>query len=167
VSPRERRLLSDLRQMQELAAAGRLAFRTRGDPPDTYQVMLSMPGLCTGDGERLQVRMLHRCGLYLHLDYPRRPPAITWLTPIFHPNILGPERNGGVCIGSWSAGESLADLCRRLGDLVTYRALNPADALNLEASAWALQHEVKPGAEVEQLKELPLVSALPVSLGGV
>jgi ubiquitin-protein ligase len=167
VSPRERRLRSDLRQMQELAAGGQVLFRTEGEPPETYHLMLTMPGLCTGSEQGLQVRGLHRCEIYLHLDYPRRPPAITWLTPIFHPNILGPDRNGGVCIGSWSAGESLADLCWRLGDLVTYRALNPADALNLEASAWALRHAVQPGTEVEQLKELPLAADLDISLGGV
>ena len=86
--------------------------------------MLNGPGLAlSGDGQ-LTVRNLHRCDVYLHLDYPRRPPVVTWLTPIFHPNILGPERNGGVCIGSWSAAESLADLCVRLRDLVTYRSVN-------------------------------------------
>lgn len=167
MSPRERRLSSDLRQMQELAGEGQIAFRSEGEPPETYQLMLTMQGLCIDGKHRLHVRGLHRCEIYLHLDYPRRPPAITWLTPIFHPNILGPDRNGGVCIGSWSAGESLADLCRRLGDLVTYRALNPDDALNLEASAWALRHAVKPGTAVQKLCELPLAAEVDLSLGGV
>lgn len=164
MSPRERRLCSDLRQMQELASGGQVAFRTEGEPPETYHLMLSMPGLCVAGEHRLQVRGMHRCEIYLHLDYPRRPPAIAWLTPIFHPNILGPDRNGGVCIGSWSAGESLADLCRRLGDLVTYRALNSDDALNLEASAWARRHAVKPGTAVQQLQALPLAGDLELSL---
>lgn len=127
--------------------------------------MLTAPGLAL-DGPRLTVRNLHRCDVYLHLDYPRRPPVVTWLTPIFHPNILGPERNGGVCLGSWSAAESLSDLCVRLGALASYRSLNPADALNVEAASWARRHEVRAGADVEVLAQLPLDDAVNVTLVG-
>jgi ubiquitin-protein ligase len=154
-TPRDRRLLSDLRQMEELAARGQLTFRTEGNPPELYHVMVSAPGLALSDGA-LAVRQLHRFDAYLHRDYPRRPPVVTWQTPVFHPNLLGPERNGGVCIGSWSASESLADLCARLCDLVTYRSLNPGDALNADAGAWALEHDVRPGSDVADLAGLAL-----------
>ena len=60
------------------------------------------------------------------------------MTPVFHPNLLGPERNGGVCIGHWSASESLADLVSRLLDLVTFRSVNPHDALDVEAGRGSL-----------------------------
>lgn len=167
MSPRSRRLLSDLRQMEELARNGSVTFRTEGSPPDVYHVMLNGPGLAlSGDGQ-LTVRNLHRCDVYLHLDYPRRPPVVTWLTPIFHPNILGPERNGGVCIGSWSAAESLADLCVRLRDLVTYRSVNAQDALNLDAASWVLHNDVSPGADVRELVGLTVDGAVAVRLVGV
>lgn len=167
MSPRSRRLLSDLRQMEELAAGGEVTFRTNGDPPEVYHLMLTGFGLALDGDGRLMTRDLHRCDLYLHLDYPRRPPVVTWLTPIFHPNILGPERNGGVCLGSWGAAESLADLCMRLRDLATYRALNAEDALNVEAASWARRNNVKPGADVRALARLDVESAVSVRLVGV
>jgi ubiquitin-protein ligase len=167
VSPRSRRLLSDLRQMEELAGSGEVTFRTEGNPPDVYHVLLSGPGLAPSDAGRLAVRNLHRCDIYLHLDYPRRPPVVTWLTPIFHPNILGPERNGGVCLGSWSAAESLADLCMRLRDLATYRSLNAADALNGDAASWALHNNVQPGDDVRELARLAVEETVPIRLVGV
>jgi len=57
--------------------------------------------------------------------------------PIFHPNILSAEQGGGVCIGSWTPSESLADLVVRVGEMVQYREYNPDDVLNREAAAWA------------------------------
>jgi ubiquitin-protein ligase len=167
MSPRSRRLLSDLRQMEELASAGGVTFRTEGNPPDVYHVMLDGLGLAVSGDGKLMVRNLHRCNIYLHLDYPRRPPVVTWLTPIFHPNILGPERNGGVCLGSWSAAESLADLCTRLHDLVSYRSVNAGDALNVDAAAWALRNDVKPGDDVYALVGFAVDDAVSVRLVGV
>ncbi|MEA2410708.1 MAG: hypothetical protein QOC77_1269 [Thermoleophilaceae bacterium] len=157
MGPRDRRLLSDLRSMEELADQGKLTFRTEGNPPETYHVMLSAPGLApAGDG--LAVRHLHRFDAYLHIEYPRRPPIVTWLTPVFHPNLLGPERNGGVCIGSWSSAESLADLCLRIEALVRYQSFNADDALNRSAAAWVSEHGVQPGASVDQLAAIPLAA---------
>lgn len=166
MSPRDRRLMSDLWQMEELASTGGFSFRTQGSPPDTYHLMLNESGIALGSDGRLAVRGLHRFDAYLHREYPRRPPIITWLTPIFHPNILGPERNGGVCIGSWSAAESLADLCLRLRDLVAYRSVNAADALNREAGEWALCHEVHAGANVVELAALALERDFDIALAG-
>jgi ubiquitin-protein ligase len=167
MSPRSRRLLSDLWQMEELADDGGVTFRTEGNPPEVYHVMLTGSGLVLGDDGRLTVRDLHRCDIYLHLDYPRRPPVVTWLTPIFHPNILGPERNGGVCLGSWSAAESLADLCVRLRDLVTYRSINAGDALNTDAAGWIRRNDVRPGGDVRTLASLVVDDAVSVRLVGV
>ncbi len=163
MSPRSRRLISDLRQIEELACRGEIAFHSEGDPPDVYQLMLNGSGLARGAEDRLVVRDVHRCQVYLHLDYPRRPPVVSWLTPIFHPNILGPDRNGGVCLGSWSAAESLADLCERLLEMVTYRSFNADDALDLEAAHWVVEHSVKPGDDVQILARLGLDEELPVT----
>jgi ubiquitin-protein ligase len=154
MSPRDRRLMSDLRQMEELASSGSFSFRTEGNPPDVYHLMLNEKGIALGADGKIALRGLHRFDAYLHREYPRRPPIITWLTPVFHPNILGPEQNGGVCIGSWSAAESLSDLCVRLRDLVAYRSVNPDDALNREAGEWAKQHLVCAGVDLQQLVSL-------------
>jgi len=164
MTPRDRRLLTDLRDMEALAEGGGVSFRTEGDPPELYHLMLTAPGLALDQRRTLAVRQLHRCDVYLHLDYPRRPPVVTWLTPVFHPNLLGPERNGGVCIGSWSAAESLADLVVRLQDLVTYRSVNPIDALDLEAAAWVREHAVEAGADITTFAGAPIDE--PVPAGG-
>ncbi|MDQ3824016.1 MAG: hypothetical protein M3321_12335 [Actinomycetota bacterium] len=155
MTPRERRLLADLRHMDELGESGRLTFRAEGNPPETYQVLLSVPGLARRADGTLAVRNLHRFMLYLHRDYPRRPPVVTWLTPVFHPNLLPPERNGGACIGRWSASESLADLCTRLADVVAYRSFNVDDALDPDAAEWVRRHGVRAGTDVSELVRLP------------
>jgi ubiquitin-protein ligase len=148
VSPRDRRLLTDRRQMEEFASQAPVTFRADGDPPELYHLMFSVTGVALDEDRCLVTRALHRCDAYLHKDYPRRPPVLTWKTPIFHPNILGPDRNGGVCIGGWSAAESLADLCWRLCDLISYRAFNADDALDQDAAEWARHNAITPGSDL-------------------
>jgi ubiquitin-protein ligase len=158
ISPRTRRLFADFAGMQELASQSeRLNFRTDGEPPEAYELMFRLPGLARAADGILTLRSLHRCAISLHSDYPRRPPQLTWLTPVFHPNILGPERNGGVCIGSWSAGESLADLVRRLMDLVSYRTFNIDDALDRDAARTVSGMNLRPGADLREV----LIAARP------
>jgi ubiquitin-protein ligase len=113
--------------MEELRAAGVLDFTAHGDPPDLYEVTFA-----TGDDGQAQDR--HRVDLYCHLEYPRRPPIVTWRTPIFHPNVMPPERGGAVCLGTWSPSQSLADVSRRLMRMASYELVNAADALNPEAA---------------------------------
>ncbi len=149
-SPRHRRLFADLDQMNELAdRVSTVSFRAEGNPPETYHVLLNAPGIARGDDDFLRIRSIHRCVVYLHSEYPRRPPVITWLTPIVHPNILPPDRNGGVCLGSWSASESLADVIRRLIDLVSYRAFNVEDPLDNAAAAWVREMGLRPGSSLD------------------
>lgn len=164
MSPRARRLQADLAGLRQLAGRGGLSFRCENSPPDRYEVMFHVAGLALAEDGAPMVRRMHRCAIYLHLDYPRRPPVVTWLTPVFHPNILPPERNGGVCLGRWSAGESLADVVDRLLDLVAYRALNAEDPLDHDAARWATAHGVMPGTEVATLAGRPLPADTPVTL---
>jgi len=161
MSPRNRRLAADLEQMLELANRGVVSFRTEGDPPDIYHVLISAPGLGRDATGAIAVRGIHRFTVYLHLEYPRRPPVVTWATPIVHPNILPPERNGGVCIGAWSAGESLADLIRRIVDLVTYRSFNLADALDPAIAEWLSALSAEPGVDVETIAAAARAHATP------
>jgi ubiquitin-protein ligase len=161
MSPRNRRLAADLEQMRELAEGGVVSFRSEGQPPDVYHVLVAAPGLGRDAGGTISVRGIHRFTAYLHLEYPRRPPVVTWETPIVHPNILPPERNGGVCIGAWSAGESLADLIRRIVDLVTYRAFNVADALDPAVAEWLRALAVEPGVDVETVAAAARAHATP------
>lgn len=151
MNPRLRRLHADLQQMSELAERGSITFRTEGVPPDVYHVMVHAPGLARDVEGKLAIRRTHRFSVYLHLDYPRRPPVLAWATPVLHPNILPPERNGGVCIGSWSAGESLADLIERVIEMVAYRSFNVDDALDPAVADWVRAAGIVPGQDLETL----------------
>jgi len=137
--------------MNELAEEGVVTFRAEGDPPETYELLISAAGVACDAGGTVTARRIHRCEIYLHLDYPRRPPVVTWQTPIMHPNVLPPQRNGGVCIGAWGAGESLADLTRRLVDLVRYRSFNISDALDEAAAAFVDARGMVPGGDLDVL----------------
>jgi ubiquitin-protein ligase len=143
--PRLRRLHADLAAMMELAHASELiTFITEGNPPDRYQVTYICRGLYWPEGARRpSISMNHVAEFYLHRDYPRRPPQITWRTPLFHPNILSVEQGGAVCIGAWSPAETLADLVIRVGEMVQYKQYNPDDVLNREAAAWVEAHADK------------------------
>ena len=64
------------------------------------------------------VGQTHRAEVFLPLDYPRQPPFCRMLTPVFHPNI-DPAK---ICIGDhWSAGQSLAQLVCRIGEMLDRR----------------------------------------------
>ncbi|WP_028060982.1 ubiquitin-conjugating enzyme E2 [Candidatus Solirubrobacter pratensis] len=151
MTPRERRLVVDHHELRELEASGVVAVTASGSPPECYSVRFTAPGLAPGEDGIPVARDEHEFAVYLHLDYPRRPPVITWCTPVFHPNLLGPDRHGGVCIGSWSPSESLRDLVVRLVELAGWRAFGLADALNIAAAAWAREHAVVPDGDVQKL----------------
>jgi hypothetical protein len=136
--------------MREASAKGDFEFETRGAPPERYLIEIQATGIAVADG-RVVTRSSHQCEVYLHHSYPRRPPVVTWQTPVLHPNLLGPDRNGGVCIGDWSASESLADLVTRLVDLVSFRSFSTIDALDRDAAEWTTELELTPGCDLVEL----------------
>lgn len=151
MTPRDRRLAVDREEMAHLAEQSSLKFSASGRPPDRYRLQFEAAGLELGEGEEPQIRPSHEVEVFLPLDYPRRPPLIAWQTPIFHPNILGPDRHGAVCLGSWAPAESLADLCQRLINLASYRQFSTSDALNVNAARWAEEHHIEPGVDLHAL----------------
>jgi len=141
-NPRLRRLHADLAAVIELMRASDLvAASYAGNPPDRYRILYRCRGLYLPEAaSEPELLDHHEADFYLHRDYPRRPPQIIWRTQIFHPNIISGENGGGVCIGSWTPSESLADLVLRVGEMIQYRLYNPDDLLNREAAAWAEAH---------------------------
>ena len=112
------------------------------DPPERYYVTYFCKGLIWLPGNPApSISQQHRFEIYLHQDYPRLPPVIRCLTNIFHPNILPPERNGGVCIGGWTPAETLDELCVRLGEMIQFRNYSLDDALDLKAAQWVRAHQ--------------------------
>lgn len=107
-----------------------------GDPPERYKVEFRLQGLVMRDG-KVVTKDTHMAEVYLPLGYPRQAPQCRMLSPIYHPNIA-PH---AICIGDhWSAGESLAALIARIGEIITFQSYNVKSPLNGEAARWAEEH---------------------------
>jgi len=112
-----------------------------GLPPERYKVTYLCNSLIWVNGNnKPSICGRHELEIYLHKDYPRRPPALKWMTNIFHPNILSPQKNGGVCIGSWTAAETLDNLCLRIGEMLQFKNYSLFDPLDVEAANWVGQN---------------------------
>jgi ubiquitin-protein ligase len=104
-----------------------------GNPPEKLWFDFHVQSLVPS-GEQNVLHNVHRAEVFLPQDYPRRPPFCRMLTPVFHPNI-DPAK---ICIGDhWSAGQSLAHLIVRIGEMLCYQSYNVKSPLNAEAAAWA------------------------------
>jgi ubiquitin-protein ligase len=139
VSMRFRRLQSDAAQVAGAFRASSLIQVTTPStdgPPETYRVDYSIAGLAPGPTGDPMARAQHSVEIQLTSDYPRLSPRCKMLTPIFHPNI-DPDGTT-ICIGDhWTAGERLADLIVRIGEMIAYQAYNIRSPLNGEAAMWA------------------------------
>jgi len=139
MTPRLRRLQAD-HQHVETAFANNPHIRliqTEGNPPEKYTFEFALEGLVPQGDEAFLPGAVHRAEIFLPIDYPRRPPFCRMITPVFHPNI-DPQK---ICIGDhWSAGQSLAHLIVRIGEMICYQSYNVKSPLNAKAAAWAEQN---------------------------
>src|SRR4051794_38662154 len=158
---RLRRLQSDYERVREIINRHpRLQLlKAEGSPPEKYQLEYKIRSLRQKDGELLEVGS-HVVEIMLPRDYPRTPPQCRMLTPVFHPNIA-PH---AICIGDhWSAGESLASIVARIGELLAYQSYNTKSPLNGEAARWVDENLGRPPLDPVSLgpDERPIVPALP------
>ena len=133
---RLRRLTADYEKVQTAFANHPFirVIKIEGNPPDRYTFALNVEGLVPEGENGFNPGVLHHAEIFLPLDYPRRPPFCRMLTPVFHPNI-DPQK---ICIGDhWSAGQSLAHLIVRIGEMICYQSYNVKSPLNAKAAAWA------------------------------
>ena len=87
-------------------------------------------------------------------DYPFRPPTVTFLTPIFHPNI---DKSGSNCLNMhfvWSPALSLYRLLYRLYELLEHP--DPDDPLDVES---AELYKRNPGEFARVAREKALLQA--------
>ncbi len=136
MGPRKRvRLQKDHEELVRLTT-GRttlVSFDHKGVPPTYYKFTMNLKGLRL-EGDRAVPQDIHQFELRLGAHYPSEPPDVTWLTPIFHPNIRGQA----VCHSQqWSPAWSLADFVIELGDMVRMDKFNVKSPLDRKAAAWA------------------------------
>jgi ubiquitin-protein ligase len=132
---RLRRLQSDYEQVHRVFTRHTHIFMAEisGSPPEKYTFEFRLRGLIPAGAGGTQIRTVHRAEVFLPIDYPRRPPFCRMITPVFHPNI-DPQK---ICIGDhWSAGQSLAQLVVRIGEMICFQSYNVKSPLNGLAAAW-------------------------------
>jgi hypothetical protein len=148
--------------------------------PTDYEIRFKGPGLRVPDqpGARVLPRPerqdKHNALILLGPDFPLVAPAVFWLSPIFHPNIKGPdpqypEAEGAVCLGvlahSWRPALDFGQLCQMLVDMAGYRNYEITDSFNPYAAAWALTEEGT--AMIEAIGGQPPVAARPPEDGAL
>src|SRR4029078_12492810 len=99
-SPRVRRLRSDLKALEQLAAESSIfSFQPYGGPPDFYILRFSGRGFYKTDPRsEVLTRFEHEVHVRLGASYPRMMPELAWKTPLFHPNV---SPSAGVCLGRY------------------------------------------------------------------
>ena len=139
-SPRIRRLRNDRKALEQLRAESSiLDFDAVGEPAEKYLVRFYGKGLWRPEAPaHVAVRELHEVRIKLGASYPRMMPELTWMSPIFHPNI---SASGVVCLGGysthWVPSLSLDELCGMLWDMIRYRNYDVESPYNREAALWA------------------------------
>src|SRR4051812_9455071 len=139
-SPRIRRLRSDQKALEQLAADSTIfEFSPYGTPPDFYILRFRGRGFWKPDPTSdIVVREEHEVHVRLGASYPRMMPELAWKSPIFHPNV---STTGVVCLGGygtyWVPSLALVDLCGMLWDMLRYQNFDEKSPYNREAAAWA------------------------------
>ena len=151
-SPRARRLAADHQRMVELAARSDfIAFEVRdlvpGSPPEKYVITYTCKGVVRINERREPIYAeRHQAMVYLDINYPKAPPKMRWLTPIWQPNIehVEPFR---VCIDPawWAASRTLDQLCAMLGEMVQYKNYHadlatPPFPMDKEVARWVTDY---------------------------
>lgn len=118
-----------------------------GWPPEKYVVTFRCKGIAKiSDTGAPQSSNFHQVSIYLSRDFPKQEPYLTWLTPIWHPNIEHKEPHH-VCtnnVQNWYANKALDDLVVALGEMIQYKRYHavwtqpwPLDA---EAAQWVREY---------------------------
>lgn len=156
--------MSDLVYESFLEEQWRAASQLAEDS-DILQLALLAPNrcralfLCKGfvrqsDGQIVEAASFE-VGFWFPADYLRRVDpleVVTWLSPIWHPNVLPPY----ACLGPITPGTELVDLIYRCFEVITYSSWASHDPLNGEAAVWARHNQYRFPVDRRALKRRAL-----------
>jgi len=141
---RRQRLISDEERLRALAALNpdRLIIQTtKGNPPDSYEIVLQCKTVTALRGGAPVYGSRHVLRVTLPPSYPLQArPHAAYLTPVRNPHVF-PSRD--VCIGSkGSLTEFLDAFVRRMYDVLRYdpEYIDPDSPADRDAMAWAQQN---------------------------
>ena len=139
-SERHERLVAELEAMRALKkATSILDFEFTGEPPDRYSITLRGKGVSRDTSPSADVEFvnLHKIDVRLPYSFPRRPPDIRWITPIFHPNISFSGFINLKDVGlPWDKDLGLDVVCERLWDVARLQYMDLKKATNYAAKNW-------------------------------
>ncbi len=128
-----------LQREHEIMSESRASFTCNADRTE-YTITLHAPGLVLEESGAVRMQDAHRVRIRLGREYPYAGGLeVTWLTPIFHPNIR--QEDGKVCIqllNAWSADVTVANIVEGLAHLL--EKPNPSDPLNKPAADYFMAH---------------------------
>ncbi|MGQ0534823.1 MAG: ubiquitin-conjugating enzyme E2 [Methanobacteriota archaeon] len=124
------------------------ADQTATIPVTIDMTLVDAPGPDEVDGMIVD-RALHKIRIVVTKDYPYQKPVVRWKTPIFHPNIMGPDDGGYVCtrlLDRWDFRSTLAQFVQALEVLLA--APNPDSPYDTDsctrAAAYFRRHPYVP-----------------------
>jgi hypothetical protein len=162
---RNERLAAELRALRSIRQASDiLDFQCSGSSPERYTLTFRGRGIQRCQGSTLNVDFAERHDVEVRLPpaYPKCPPDMRWMTPIFHPNVSF----GGLLyladIGlRWDPDLGLDLICERLWDVARFHYLDLSRAMNAAALAYFLR---KPGirlpTDLRPLRDRPPVEGI-------
>jgi hypothetical protein len=106
---------------------------------------------------KCMVRYTHRFSVTIEADYPYRKPTVTWLTPIFHPNIMMPEDGGYLCtklLQGWNFHSTLITFIKGVEGLVT--SPNPSNPFGTDSCTAAAEYYNKGSNRLPPMIDVPL-----------
>jgi ubiquitin-protein ligase len=137
---RHERLVAELEAMRALKKASTiLDFEFTGEPPDRYSITFRGKGVSRDTSPHADVEIveLHKIDLRFPYSYPRRPPDIRWISPIFHPNISFSGFINLKDVGLPRDQELGLDIvCERLWDVARMQYMDLKKATNYSARNW-------------------------------
>lgn len=89
-------------------------------PVNVDVTLLQVAGPVMKDG-KLTFEYNHRFRMIIGAEYPFEKPLIIWQTPIFHPNIMGPEDGGHLCtrlLSDWGFNSNLLTFIKGIESLL-------------------------------------------------
>ena len=85
--------------------------------------LVQIPAYEIADNQ-IRRRSYHRLMMSISQEYPFQKPQVTWMSPIFHPNIMMPEDGGFLCnklLDDWSFNSTLLMFIKG----IEYLLMNP------------------------------------------
>ncbi len=108
-------------------------YPLRGDPPAVYQIDFRLNTLVIDDAGQLQYAEGASVHIWLPPGFPQDPPLVRPLTGLFHPNV---SWEGFHLQSAWQPSETLANLVRRIGEVLAWRIFDPDSVVNPAAVDW-------------------------------